>query len=50
MINYQAIQAILKTELQAETDKNIQIAIHQQLEMLEAILEFKLLNQKEKLK
>ena len=49
LINYQAIQAILKTELQAEADKDIQIAVCQQLELLEAILEFKLLNKKEKL-
>ena len=49
LINYQAIQAILKTELQAEADKDVQIAVCQQLELLEAILEFKLLNKKEKL-
>jgi hypothetical protein len=49
LTNYQAIQNILKTEMQTETDKNIQAVILQQLELLEAILKFKYLNKKEKL-
>ena len=49
LINYQAIQTILKTEMEAETDKNIQATILKQLELLEAILEFKYLNKKNKL-
>jgi hypothetical protein len=49
LINYQAIQNILKTEMQTETDKNIQTAVLQQLELLEAILKFKYLSKKKKL-
>ena len=49
LINYQAIQSILKAEMQTEKDKDIQLAILQQLELLEAILEFKYLDKKEKL-
>ena len=49
MINYQAIQTILRTEIQTETDRDIQATILQQLELLEAILEYKYLEIKEKL-
>jgi hypothetical protein len=49
LINYQAIQNILKAEMQTEKDKDIQLAILQQLELLEVILEFKYLGKKEKL-
>ena len=49
LTNYQAIQTILKTEIQTETDKDIQTTILQQLELLEAILEYKYLGTKEKL-
>src|SRR5436189_1297471 len=49
LINYQAIQTILKTEMEAETDKDIQATIFKQLELLEAILEFKYLGKKDKL-
>ena len=49
LINYQAIQTILQTEIQTEADKDIQAAIRKQFELLEAILEFKQLGKKEKL-
>ena len=49
LINYQAIQIILKTEMEAETDKDIQAIIFKQLELLEAILEIKYLDKKDKL-
>ena len=49
LINYQAIQTILKTEIQTETDRDIQATILQQLELLEAILKYKYLEIKEKL-
>jgi hypothetical protein len=49
LINYQAIQTILKAEMQTETDKDIQTTILQQLELLEAILKFKFLDKKKKL-
>ena len=49
LINYQAIQTILRTEIQTETDRDIQATILQQLELLEAILEYKYLEIKEKL-
>ena len=49
LINYQAIQTILKTEMEAEIDKDIQATILKQLELLEAILEFKYLDKKDKL-
>ena len=41
LINYQAIQTILKTEIESEKNKNVQQAILKQLELLQAILEFK---------
>jgi len=49
LTNYQAIQTILRTEIQTETDKDIQATILKQLELLEAILEFKYLGKKDKL-
>ena len=49
LIDYQAIQTFLKTEIQTEVDKEIQAAIGQQLELLKAILEYKNLGKKEKL-
>jgi len=49
LINYQAIQSILKAEMQTEKNKDIQLAILQQLELLEAILKFKYLDKKKKL-
>ena len=49
LINYQAIQTILRIEIQTETDKDIQATILQQLELLEVILEYKYLGIKEKL-
>ena len=49
MINYQAIQTILKAEMQTETNKDIQTTILQQLGLLEVILEFKYLDKKKKL-
>ena len=49
LTNYQAIQSILKAEIDSETDRDIQAAILQQLELLEAILELKCLGKKEKL-
>ena len=49
LINYQAIQTSLKAESLIEEDQDIQQAILQQLEVLEAILEFKYLGKKEKL-
>ncbi len=49
LINYQAIQTILKTEMETETDKDIQATILKQLELLEAILEFKYLGKKDRL-
>ena len=49
LTNYQAIQTILRTEIQTKTDRDIQATILQQLELLEAILEYKYLGIKEKL-
>jgi hypothetical protein len=49
LINYQTIQTILKTEMEAEADKDIQATILKQLELLEAILEFKYLGKKDRL-
>ncbi len=49
LINYQAIQTILKTEMETEIDKDIQATILKQLELLEAILEFKYLDKKDRL-
>ena len=48
-VNYQALQNLVIAVLQAEKDKDIQIAIQKQLEILEAILEFKNLGKREKL-
>ena len=49
LINYQAIQTILKTEMKAKADKDIQATILKQLELLKVILEFKYLGKKDKL-
>ena len=48
-VNYQPIQELLKTALQAEKNKDIQAAVQVQIDILEAIREFKILEKKEKL-
>ena len=49
LTNYQAIQNILRAEIDLETDNDVRAAILQQLELLEAILELKYLGKKDKL-
>ena len=49
MTNYQAIQNILRVEIDSETDNDVRVAILQQLELLEVILEHKYLGKKDKL-
>ena len=49
MTNYQAIQNILRAEIDSETDNDVRATILQQLELLEAILELKYLEKKDKL-
>ena len=48
-VNYQSIQELLKTVLQAEKNKDIQAAVQVQIDILEAIREFKILEKREKL-
>ena len=47
--NYQSIQELLKTALQAEKNKDIQAAVQVQIDILEAIWKFKILEKREKL-
>ncbi len=49
-INYSLVNHLLKVLLESEKDKEIQIVVQQQLEILDAIREFKVLGKKEKLK
>ena len=48
-VNYQFIQELLKTVLQAEKNKDIQAAVQVQIDILEAIQKFKILEKREKL-
>src|SRR5436190_1268006 len=49
-ISYLLVNHLLKVLLEIEKDKEIQIAVQQQLEILDAIKEFKILGKKNKLK
>ena len=48
-ISYSLVNHLLKILLESEKDKDIQIAVQQQLVILDAIKEFKVLGKKEKL-
>ena len=48
-ISYSLVNHLLKILLESEKDKEIQIAVQQQLVILDAIREFKVLGKKEKL-
>jgi len=48
-ISYSLVNHLLETLLESEKDKEVQIAVQQQLEILDAIKEFKVLGKKEKL-
>src|SRR5204862_6428293 len=50
LISYSLINHLLKVLLEMEKDKEVQIAVQQQLEILNAIKEFKILGKKDKLK
>ena len=49
-ISYSLVNHLLKILLEIEKDKEVQIAVQQQLEILDAIKEFKTLGKKDKLK
>ena len=49
-ISYSLVNHLLEVLLEIEKDKEIQIAVQQQLEILDAIKEFKTLGKKDKLK